>query len=94
MTNAPMFTTEAAAAAWGRPLPAHHIILAGEAGYWAAAGEVCDAITDQAMKAVDSLADDAADQMSDSINDAINNAWDEGMSHDEWCSAVLRALAR
>ena len=94
MTNAPMFTTEAAAAAWGRPLPSHHIILAGMDGYWAASGEVCDAITDQAMRAVESLDDDAAAQMSNRIGDEVNNAFDEGMSHDEWCSAALRALAR
>lgn len=90
-TDAPMFTTEDAARQWHRPLPAHHIILAGEGGYWAAAAEVEAAVSGEWM-AGSEIGDDMLDQMQKSVTDAVNNAWQEGMTHDEWVSAALRAL--
>lgn len=90
-TNVPMFTTEAAAAAWHMPLPADHIILAGDGGYWSAAGEVEDAVSNEWMAGTDP--DDALfEQMKKSVSDAVNNSWVEGLSHDEWVSAALRRL--
>lgn len=91
-TTAPMFTTEAAAAEWAQPLPADHIILAGEPGYWAAAGEVVDAVEAQYCADIDPDDTDAMDEARKVVSERVNNAWVEGLSHDEWVSAALRAL--
>lgn len=87
-TNIPMFTSESEAAAWHMPL-ADHIVLAGDSGYWSAAGEVADAVEVAWLLDAD---DDAQEQLRKSAVDAVNNAWSEGFSHDEWVSAALRLL--
>lgn len=91
-TDAPMFTCAAEAAAWHRPLPADHIILAGERGYWAAAAEVQDAVEAQTLRDLDPDDDSITEQARKAAGDAVNNAWSEGITHDEWVSAALRLL--
>jgi hypothetical protein len=95
MTNAPIFRTASAAAEWRLPLPAHHVILAGEAGYSAAAEAVADAVADeiyQALADVDSDDDTAVAHLRDAVNNAVNEAFWDGITHDEWCAAALRRL--
>lgn len=91
-TNVPMFTSEAEAAAWTQPLPAAHVILAGEAGYWSAAGAVQDACEADCMRGIDPDDDLANEEARKRIYEAVNNEWAEGLSHDEWCAAVRRRL--
>jgi hypothetical protein len=92
MTNAPIFRTASAAAEWRLPLPAHHVILAGEAGYSAAAEAVADAVADEVASAIDSDDDTAVAHRRDAINNAVNEAFWDGITHDEWCSNALRRL--
>ncbi len=93
-TDAPMFSTAADAGAWSQPLPANHIVLAGEAGYWAAHAEVADAVEAQYCAGIDADDTDAMDEARKLVSERVNNAWAEGLSHDEWVSATLRSLRR
>jgi hypothetical protein len=93
-TNIPMFTAAAEAAAWSQPLPANHIILAGDDGYWAAAAEVSDEVEAQYCADIDADDTDGLCQARKVVSERVNNAWVEGLSHDEWVSAALRALRR
>ncbi len=93
-TNIPMFTTAAEAAGWSQPLPTNHVILAGEAGYWAAAAEVSDEVEAQYCADIDADDTDAMEGARKVVSERVNNAWSEGMSHDEWVSAALRSLRR
>lgn len=89
-TNAPMFTSDAAAANWHMPLPASYTVLAGERGWQAAYAEVCDAVEAEMLRDVED--DGIAEQVRDSVRDAVTNAWSEGQSHDDWCADALRRL--
>lgn len=68
------------------------IDLAGQPGWEAAYGEVCDAVEDQILAGIDADDEDAQAQARDAVADAATNAWSEGASHDEWVSATLRRL--
>jgi hypothetical protein len=93
-TNVPMFTSPTEAANWSQPLPADRIILAGEAGYWAAHAEVADAVEAEYCADVDADDTDAMDEARKVVSERVNNTWAEGISHDEWVSAALRSLRR
>lgn len=92
--QSPLFTTAEAAAEWTQPLPTNATILAGKAGYWAAAAEVIDAVEAEYCADTDPDDDDANAEARTMILDRVNNIWAEGLSHDEWVSATLRALRR
>lgn len=93
-TNIPMFTSQAEAANWSQPLPANHIILAGEAGYCAAHAEVADAVEAEYCAGMDADDTDAMEDARKLVSERVNNAWVEGLSHDEWVSAALRSVRR
>jgi hypothetical protein len=91
-TNVPLFTTEAEARSWHLPLPADHVVLAGEDGYWEAAAEVEVSVLNSLGSDTESMGDDAFEQFQKTVGDAVNNSWAEGLTMDEWASASLRLL--
>ena len=81
-TDGRMTTDEALAAKRGWTL------IEWEPAYMAA----CEDVLEQLVSENPDADDAKRDAMEKAVNDAVTSAWKEGLSHEDWCNAVLRRL--